>query len=403
MVAVQVLVMVAFSLSNPLLPLFLEEELGLARGREVELWAGLIGGAHFLTMAIFSPMWGNLADRLGRKPMVLRSTASIAVFSCLLVVVQTPVQLLTVRLLMGVLSGFHTTATALVGSVTPRERLGYALGLIGTGQVVGLVFGPLIGGVVGGYFGYRIAFLFTGLVTLIAFALTALFVREGFVRPCPDELRARPGLLAGIAAMARSRELMPMLVVLMLSRAAVAGIAPVTSLFIGELDVRGYLVPTMAGLAFSMSGVGAAGSAPILGRLSDRVGSRKVLIAALAGSAVIYLPQAFVVTGAQFLALRFLVGVLDGGIQPASNALVGRAAPAGRQSAAYGLMASAASFGGFVGPLLTGFVAASFGLRAVFIYTAAIVAFNCWWVVAKVREPEHDMPAKVAPASNRHS
>lgn len=133
MVAVQVLMMMGITVSMPLIPLFLEDELGLARGREVELWSGLVASPTFLMIAVFSPIWGNLADRYGRKVMVLRSSAAIGIFNLLVVLVTDRYQFLGVRLLQGVFSGFGATATALVGSVTPKERLGYAMGLLGTG------------------------------------------------------------------------------------------------------------------------------------------------------------------------------------------------------------------------------------------------------------------------------
>lgn len=387
MVVVQVLMMMGVTTSLPLLPLFLEAELGLDRGREVEIWSGIISAAHFLTMTISSPIWGALADRYGRKLMVLRTTAAVGLFNLLIVLVGDQYQLLAVRLAMGVFSGFAASATALVGSVTPKERLGYALGLLSTGQLLGIVFGPLLGGVLSSYFGYRVAFLSTGLLALGAFVLTLVTVREGFVRPTRSELAARPSLGRGIISMLRSAELMPMFVVLMLTRLTIGGIGPITSLYVGELDVPGHLVPTVAGLSFSVAGVGAAITSPLLGRLGDRVGYRPILLAALAGSAVFYLPQAWVTAAWQLLVLRFILGLLNGGIQPAAHAIIGRAAPDGQQSAAYGLTFSANSLGSFTGPLLTGFLAASQGLRAVFIYTGLLVAVNAAWVAWRVREP----------------
>jgi DHA1 family multidrug resistance protein-like MFS transporter len=386
MTAVQVLMFVGLTMSQPLLPLFLENDLGLSRGQEVELWSGIIAAAHFLTLTIFSPIWGSLADRYGRRIMVIRSSAAVGVFNLLIVLVANQYQLLGVRLGMGVLSGFGASATALVGAVTPKERLGYALGLMGTGQTVGIVFGPLLGGVISTYFGYRIAFLFTGVLSLAACLLTAFAVREDFVAPTKEELAAKPSLLRGMASIARSRDLVAMFVVLALNRLTIGGVGPITSLYVGELNVPENLVPTVAGLAFSVAGVGAAITAPLLGRLADRIGYKPVLLVALAGSAVFFLPQAWVTAAWQFLALRFGLGLLSGGIQPAAYAIIGRKAPPGQQSAAYGLTFSATAMGNFTGPLLSGVMAASFGLRSVFIYTSLLVALNAAWVAFGVRE-----------------
>lgn len=388
MVAVQFLMSAGQSMVQPLLPLFLKNELGLAEGQNVEIWAGIIAAAHFLTMTIFSPVWGTLADRYGRRVMVIRSSAAVGVFNLITILVANQYQLLAVRLTMGVLSGFGATATALVGSVAPKERLGYALGLLGTGQTVGNVFGPLLGGLVSSGFGYRVAFLSTGVISLSACLLTATMVHENFKPPTREELAARPSLIRGMAVMARSRDLSAMFVVLALSRLTIGGLGPVTSLYVGELGVAAALVPTIAGLAVSVVGFGSAMTAPVLGRLADRVGYKPVLFATMAGTALAILPQAWVHSAWQLLALRFLQGLCVGGVQPAAYAIIGRLAPPGQQSTAYGLTFSATAMGHFTGPLLSGVVAATFGLRLVYIYTGLLVAANAVWVAAGVRKVE---------------
>ena len=397
MAVVQVLMMMGLTMSLPLLPLFLEKDLGLARGRDVELWAGLIAASSFLTVTIFTPIWGSLADRYGRRIMVVRSTAAVGVFNLLVVLVTNQYQLLAVRLGMGVLSGFGAAATSLVGSVAPRERLGYALGILGTAQTVGVVFGPLLGGLISTYAGYRIAFLFTGVLSLAACLVAATLVREDFKPLTREEISARPGLLRGLAAMARSRDLVVMFVVLALNRLTIGGIGPITSLYVGELAVRADLVPTVAGLALSVAGVGSAITSPLLGRLADRVGYKPVLLTCLAGAAVLFLPQAWVTTAWQFLLLRFAFGLFSGGIQPAAYAIIGSAAPPGRQSAAYGLTFSANAMGNFAGPVLSGLMAATFGLRPVFVYTAFIVAANAVWVATRVRHVGGRRETKAGP------
>lgn len=413
MVAVQVLMMMGFTVSNTIVPLFLEYDLGLAPGRQLELWSGAVAAASFLTLALFSPVWGNLADRHGRKVMVLRSTAAIGVFSLLTAIVRSPFQMFLLKLGMGCLSGFAASAVALVASVAPKEELGYALGMLSSGQIVGAVFGPLLGGVISTVTSYRVAFTFTGLASLVAFVLAAALVKENFARPAargaeagarepvargaevavapgtapagaPGPRRA-PNLIDGIISLVRSPDLAPMFVVLLLTTLAIGGIAPVLAIYVGQLHVAEAAVPTMAGLVFSVAGLGEGIAAPVMGRSADRVGYRRILLLCLAGAAAVYIPHALVRTAWQLVALRFVLGLFTGGIMPTATALVGRLAPAGRQSAAYGLTYSATSLGNFFGPLLGGGVASLFGIRAVFVTTASLIALNALWVTAKVR------------------
>lgn len=400
MVAVQFLMSAGQSMVQPLLPLFLKDELHLAQGQNVELWAGIIASAHFLTMTFFSPLWGSLADRYGRRVMVIRSSAGVGVFNLITILVANQYQLLGVRLCMGMFSGFASTATALVASQAPKERLGYALGLLGTGSTAGTVFGPLLGGVLSSAFGFRAAFLSTGITSLVACTLTATMVHENFRPPTREQLAARPSLVRGMAAMARSRDLSVMFVVFALSRMTIGGLGPMSSLYVGELGVVAALVPTVAGMAVSVTGFGSALTAPVLGRMADRVGYKPVLLGALAATSLAILPQAWVTSSWQYLALRFLQGLCVGGVQPAAYAIIGRVAPRDQQSTAYGLTVSATSIGHFCGPLLSGLVASALGLRPVFIYTGILVAVNAMWVTFAVRRvggPEDQKPGTPAP------
>ncbi len=388
MVAVQVLMMLGYSQSNPLLPLFLEKDLGLSRGRLLELWAGLIAAASFLTGAIFSPIWGDLADRYGRRIMVLRSTSAVAFFSILTVFVTQPYQLLGIRLAMGCLSGFNATAVALLASVTPPNRLGYALGLLTSGQVIGGIIGPLAGGMIGGLLGYRAAFGSTSVLCFMAFLLAATMVKEAPARPEARQPRqAEPSLFGGILVLARSPDLAPMFVVLLVTTLAIGSITPVLAIFVGELNVPASAVPTVAGLAFSVAGIGGAITAPVAGRLADRIGYRPVLVACMAGAALIFVPHALAKTAEHLIAVRLALGLFSGCIIPIANTLVGHLAPPGRQSAAYGLTFSATSLGSFMGPLVGGMVAGAWGIRSVFLVTAALIGLNIFWVVLRVRTP----------------
>src|SRR5271166_795020 len=88
------------------------------------------------------------------------------------------------RALMGVFAGFSSAAIALVASQAPEGRLGFALGWLSTGQLVGSLVGPLIGGVLADLTGsYRVPFYCTAAMILFSMGLVWIGVRERFVRP----------------------------------------------------------------------------------------------------------------------------------------------------------------------------------------------------------------------------
>src|SRR5204863_9158375 len=88
------------------------------------------------------------------------------------------------RALMGVFAGFSSAAIALVASQVPEDRLGYSLGWLSSGQLVGSLVGPIIGGILADMTGsYRVPFYVTSAMIFLAMGLAWFTVREEFTRP----------------------------------------------------------------------------------------------------------------------------------------------------------------------------------------------------------------------------
>ena len=182
MVGVQFVMSISFSILSPIMPLFLPE-LGVVSPQAVAVWAGVLASVTSFVAIFTAPIWGGLADRYGRKLMVLRSTLGISFFTLLMGIAGNPWHMLAFRAGMGALAGFNAAATVLVSTQVPEPRLGYALGWLSTGQLVGSLIGPIIGGVVADLSGsFRMPFFFAGAISLLAFLGTWRFVPERFSR-----------------------------------------------------------------------------------------------------------------------------------------------------------------------------------------------------------------------------
>jgi DHA1 family multidrug resistance protein-like MFS transporter len=301
-------------------------------------------------------------------------------------------QFFAARALMGVFAGFSSTAMALVASQVPEQRLGYALGWLSTGQLVGSLVGPVIGGVLADVTGsYRIPFYCTSAITFVTVALVWRGVHENFVRP--DGAHRRRSGIRGLALMIGAAGVLPLFFVLFMAQFSTRAVQPVVTLFVQEIVGMRPDLATLGGLAFSLTGLAGMLAVPLLGKLSDEVGYRRVLLVCLAGATLTSLPQAFAYSYWEFAAERFGVGLFIGGILPTANAMIGRMVARSDRGTVYGLTASATFLGNSMGPLTGGAIAASFGLRWVFLITAALLLANLVWVYFTVPEYVDDRQA----------
>ena len=376
------LMFMAFGFVFPFLPLFIAE-LNVGDLHQVEVWSGITTFAQALVLSIFSPIWGAVADRRGRRLMVLRCAFGGAVILGLVGLSQNIWEFLGLRLIQGALTGVIASATALASSFVPRERIGYALGMIQMSLFAGNAVGPLMGGFVADRVGYRWSFAVAAVLFGMAGVVTMLLVREDFQRPPEGE--GRPGLrgiVRDIRTRGRDHHLLVMMLVLFSAQFGVNVVLPMLPLFVQSID-PGQSPAAVTGVVFTVAGIVASASAVVWGRIGDRLGFRRLLIGMALGGGLCYIPQAFVANIGQLIALRGVLGIFDGGLLPAANALIASRTPdgsdgkpashGGGHGTTYGLVYLANGLGFALGPLSGGVLAATLGLRSVFIVTAAIL------------------------------
>lgn len=382
--------MLAFGFVLPFLPLYLKE-LGVKPERDVVFWSGALVTSTGISLAIFSPIWGALADRRGRKLMVLRAMLVGGLIIALMGLVQNVGEFLVLRVLQGMFTGTVAASTALVASVVPRDRIAYSMGLLQTSVYVGISAGPVLGGAIAQVVGIRGTFFVAGAMLAIGGVFIWQFVHEHF--PPPTTVR-RPGFFATLGRGLRSRVLLPLMVTLLLVQLSSAIVLPILALYVQRLSAPGDPVKLYAGLAFGATAIFSALAAISYGRVVDRSGYRRILIFGCFGAAIFFLPQAFAQNIGQFLLLRAGLGIFFGVLIPATNAIIGLVTPPDLRGSAYGLTNSGTAVGTAVGPLLGAIIAASFGYPSVFIVTAFVLGVLGLWVIALVREPVVSQPAQ---------
>ncbi|MCG7406003.1 MFS transporter [Paenibacillus sp. ACRRX] len=373
------LVMAGMTMVVPFLALYLQQDIGLTDQHQIGVWSGLIFAGNFVTSFIFQPIWGKFADKYGRKVMLLRSGFGMAVVTVLMGFATSPLHLLLLRMLNGTISGFNPAAVALVSSTTPKKQMGFAMGVLQSGAVAGTILGPLIGGLLADWVGYRPIFYITGTLLFIGSMLALLMVKEQFNK---EEAMAKPqiSVVEGFKQLSRIPQLTALFAVTFLLQFAMLSPMSLLPLYVQDLHGSRENLAFLAGLVSAVTGLSNMIASPLLGRLSDKVGSHRILMFSLIGAACTLIPQAFVSTVWQLLVIRFLLGMFMGGLMPSVNSLIRKYTPDGMESRAYSFNSSTLALGNAIGPIVGGALSGFIGIEGLFIMSGIFLFLNVIWV-----------------------
>lgn len=364
----------------PVLPLYIQH-LGIQDTSLIEKLSGIAFGVTFVISAIFSPIWGHAADKVGRKPMLLRASLGMSIIIACMGFAPNVYILIGLRLLQGAITGYGTACTTLIATQTDKENTGYALGTLSTANIAGSLLGPTIGGFVGETFGLQNVFFITGVLMFIAFITTALFVKESFTRDGNNKILSLKEVWNSVPEKGLT---VTMFVTFFILAVSMYSVEPIVTVYVDQLSSNSSHVALLAGLTFSASGIANIIAAPRLGRLSDKIGTHKVILVCLIVAGIIFIPQAFVKNIWQLMGLRFLLGLAAAGLNPSVNIIVKKITPASLTGRVFGFSMSAGYLGVFGGSVLGGQVAAWFGIQYVFIVTSLLLLINAVWVYFNV-------------------
>lgn len=380
----QSITLLGFSAYLPFIPYFVQD-LGVRDYARATAWMAFFDSGSALAMMVFAPIWGTLADRYGRKLMLVRATAAGAALAFLMGLARSPLQLIILRILQGAFCGTVSAANTLVATETPEESLGQWLGIMQTTQFVGQAAGPLMGGLLADVLGYRAVFPISSALMVIALLSIALLVREQSMPRAARRGRLRLTLSRRSLAEVATGNTMVLLLALACNSFAIAVLSPVLSLYIKSLSADSAHLGTLAGSIIAVSALTSSISALFLGRLGDRYGRKRVLLSCVIGAALIYAPQALATNAMQLLVLRAIQGVFMGGIIPTGNALLAQSTPHDRRGTVFGLATSAGAGGRALGPILGAAVANTWGMASTFWVTASIFGLIAALVAGLVR------------------
>ena len=355
----------------PFISLYIES-MGNFSDSYIQTWSGWVFAVTFITAFIFSPIWGRIGDKYGRKKILMMSATGLAVSLMLMGFATSVWQLFLLRFIMGVFTGFIPMSQALIATQTKKEDAGKVLGTLQTGSVTGTLMGPLLGGVMADVFGYSTAFKTVAFTIFLSTLLVAFSIKEMKMKVTNKAEKASYTPKEVIQHIVRS----PILLIVMLTSALVQiahfSIQPILSLYVAEINGVANIA-LFSGLAFSVTGLGNLLFARRWGIIGDKIGYIKVLIILLFAAGLIYFPIAFVVSLWQLLIFRFLLGIAIGGIDPVRMAFMRQEAPISMQGEVIGYNTSLRFLGNMIGPAIGGVLAGFYGISSVFFVTSALL------------------------------
>jgi DHA1 family multidrug resistance protein-like MFS transporter len=365
---------VGFQFFNPFLPLYVRE-LGVTDPARVALWSGLLAAVTPAVSGVLAPLFGRLADRFGRKLMLIRSLAGFTVIIAGMGLVTSVQQLLVARLLQGLFAGFSPMAMAVASVSAPRDKISVAIGRVQGAQLLSVAVGPAVGGFIASHFGTRAAFFVTaGLCAVALVALAALF-REG--PPLEPGAARAPVRATSLREVLGYSYFIPVMSLLVIAQFIDRGLALLIPLQVAHLPGVEAVAAT-SGLIISVAAVAAAVSAGLAARLAEVVPAGRLLFLQFIAGGVLCGAMAWAHTSLALLVLRTVVGLCLGGALTLAYSLGGQIVPGETRGAAFGWLAMGVQIGTAASPLLTG-VLAAFHLSAAYLMDAGLA-----WIAALI-------------------
>ncbi len=372
----------------PVLPLyFTEQGIDLAT-------LGVVIAAWPAARLVTEPIFGWLADRTERVPLMVIGLVATGVFGALPLVLTGPAAFVALRALSGLGAAIYDPAArGFLTDATPPDRRGEAFGLYGAAQMGGLLLGPTIGAFGAAQFGgIAFVFVFSAITAVIAAAGIALRVREeGIARhvhptPSPDRTEFPPDspfLERRLAAdLAADETTVPSRSMRLLNRGLIAAIVinaggyyaggtyeVIWSLFLEGLGADLALI----GLTFAMFGLPVLLLSPLAGRLVDKRGALPFIVIGSVLPAVTGILYTFLEDPGLALPLILVEATGFAMLNPALYAVVAANSPPGRSSTTQGLFGSAGTLGFIAAALAAGVLAERSILLPFYVFSAVLI------------------------------
>jgi DHA1 family multidrug resistance protein-like MFS transporter len=376
----------SFTFVMPFLPQYVQQ-LGVTDPSRAALWSGLLFGISPLIGGLLTPFWVMVAERTGNKPMVLRSLISYVILIALMAFCTNVWQLLALRVLLGVFSGFSSFALAVLTVTVPKDRVSQAIGTLQSVQFTASAMGPIFGGVLADNFGLRNTFFVSAAFSVLA---TVAFIWLFDAKHDRAAIPARKER-ASIRALAAFPGFLAVMVTLCAVNFIERTFGPLIPLYVRQLHAPERFLATIAGAVVTIGAFSAAIAASTMGRLSRFRNPRNLLLITLSGGCLMLIPITFAQQWWQLLICRPFLDLFIGGNTTLTYAIAARALPAQWKLTAFGALGGLAMIGGAAAPFVSGAVTdATQSLRTIFGLDAILYGLLLVWAWRAIHLPDEE-------------
>lgn len=353
--------LIGFGMVLPLLPIF-------AKNLDAAGWVmGCLMASYSAMQFLFAPLWGRLSDRVGRRPILLLSTAGAAVSYGIFALgsgqtgPSALVLLFVARIFAGICGANITVAQAYIADITPPEERSKRMGLIGMAFGLGFIFGPALGGLAlkSGHLSAP-GWLAAGLCAL-NFVFAYLKLPES--RPADARPTERRPRLQELVRTIRRPGIGVLVVIFFLATFCFAcfemtiGLLVSRNLHLTVINLKGGLHEfdsKVTWLYVYCGVIGALVQGGPLGRIVKKLGEPQLIVVSLVLLGVSLLPIPFVGTWAPLLLALAVLSIGSSLTRPPLFGLLSNLTPADEQGATIGTAQSAGSLARIAGPIFAG-------------------------------------------------
>jgi DHA1 family multidrug resistance protein-like MFS transporter len=361
----------------PFLPMFIKS-LGVKSG--LAFWSGAVLAAQTIATIVMMPFWGKVADKYGRKLMIIRAGICLSLIYLGMSYCQSLWQLLLLRVLNGILTGFIPASITLVATNSPKNESARCVALIQSAVAFGTIAGPSLGSVLANWAGYRGSMQVSFVAVLAAVFLVYLLVEE------------RQKVTAGSQPTSLWQDFRlafgkPVLVTAMFSDMASGFVTlasqPILALYIQQLT--GAQANLFTGPIFSLPGLAVLITNYFWCRIGEKQTFQRVILWGLTGLGIFSVLQGLTQNIWIFAGLYFLAGIFAAAVSPNTAGLVATRIEPDFQGRAFAIQQSFRNLGGFFAPLLAGTLGSFFPFQWVFMIVGLICLAALGLIRAQMR------------------